>query len=193
LLLVAVVAALLSTAASASAAPTPERLYKALLKGVPSAQLPGYSVTQKVRSTTPSKAARARHIVGEVKVAILGPDAADFILYGVFPNSDDAVSDLRRAHPPGSHLHLHLVSGGVPGYTNLPNRMWEGSITGKNGSGHTVTNGATIVEVAKGKVLVLAITGSVSDTSKGNVRHALALLKSGLLHLRKVEARLAQH
>jgi len=37
-------------------------------------------------------------------------------------------------------------------------------------------------------VLVAATTISIANESKGNARHAVALLKSGLLHLHKIEA-----
>ena len=127
-------------------------------------------------------------------MVLAGPDPTDRIAYGGFPNSDDAKADLHAVKPPsGADVHIHLVAGGVPGYTNLPNRMWEGSIAGKSATGKPVINGFTVVEVVKGNVLVYVFNDSVDNVSKGNVRNVLILLKSGLGYLGKVEARLARH
>jgi hypothetical protein len=50
--------------------------------------------------------------------------------------------------------------------------------------------GLLFVSVAGGSVLVGAITDSADNTDSGNALVGLALLKSALLHLHKVEARL---
>jgi hypothetical protein len=44
--------------------------------------------------------------------------------------------------------------------------------------------------VVEGSVIVVAATDSADSTDSGNVPAALALLKSGIRHLQRVEARL---
>jgi hypothetical protein len=184
---------LLVTATTANAAPSPKGLYTALLTAPhPNSQLPSGTIVAKVRTASPGETARAYHVVGDVEADVVGLDPVDEIAFAVYPNSRDARAEIRHVKPSNAQLHLHLVAGGVPGYANPLNRMWEGSVVGKNDSGHAVKNGTTVVEIAMGNVLVAAITLSIDNKSKGNVRHALALLKSGLLHLRKVEAHLAR-
>jgi hypothetical protein len=165
---------------------SPSHLYTALLTtAYPDSQLPSGFFSAKVSLQNPGSTGRSHHVVGEVAVAINGDDPEDAILYGVFPNGHDARADLANAKPSGN---AHRV-GNVPGY-RLPSSWLTGSITGKNAFGKTVTNGLTGMIVVEGSVLVMSVTGSADSTDSGNVPAALALLKSGIRHLQRIEARL---
>jgi hypothetical protein len=187
---VVVVTALLF-AAAANAAITPKKLYMALLtRPYPDSQLPNRFSSARVGITAAIKATQSHQVVGEVGVVVDGPDPNDSIDYGVFASARDARADIRNAAPSGSGIRLHIVPGGVPGFTHLPGHIWTGFVTGENALGHTVTYGATIVVVAKTNVLIVASTTSAHKTRTGNLRAALALLRSGLRHLSRIEATL---
>lgn len=184
---IAAIVAAVCVVAAATAAPTisPAKLYQALLtKPYPDSQLPSNFTSAKVGLTNPSKSGIRYHAVGEVAVAVDGPDPDDGIGFNVFPNRSDALGDLN--HPTFSGQKVHIVPGGVPGYANLPGHMWIGSITGKNAFGKTITNGVTLVAVVKNNVLVQAYTDSADNTDSGNIPAALALIRSGLRHLSAV-------
>lgn len=164
---------------------SPTRLYTALLTtSYPNSQLPSGFFSAKVSLYTPTSRAKSHHVVGDVQVAVDGPDVADAIFYFVFPTPADARADFNGAEGSGVH-----VVGKVPGY-KIPSRWVTGSITGKNAFGKTVTNGITGMYVREGSVLVTSFTASSESTDSGNVPAALALLKSGIRHLQRVEARL---
>ncbi len=166
---------------------SPSHLYTALLTtAYPDSQLPSGFFSAKVSLSSPSSRAKSHHVVGEVQVAMDGPDVIDAIFYEVFPNSADAHADLNG---PSLSGHGHIV-GKVPGY-RLPSQWITGSISGKNAFGKTVTNGLTAMAVQEGSVLVVASTASSDSTDSGNVPPTLALLKSGIRHLQRIEARLS--
>lgn len=174
---------------TASAAISPTKLYAALLtKSYPDSQLPNGFLSAKVGISSPSKAAKKLHVVGEVEVDVDGPDPDDGLLYVIFPKVSEAKADLARK-PTGGHMHL--IPGGVPGI-KLPSQLWAGSITGKNAFGKTVTDGATAVDVRKGNVVLGAITDSSDNKNSGNIPGAIALVKSGLHHLSAVEKKISR-
>lgn len=177
----ALLATTCSVAAVASASLSPQRLYtKLVTTAYPDSQLSSGFFSAKVSIGSPSDNAKKYHVVGEVDVAVDGPDPDDGIIYEVVPTAADARGLL--AHPkPDKHTK---VIGKVPGYSRS---VWmTGSITGKNALGKTITNGVTLVAVAQGDVLVEAFTDSADNENSGNTRAALALLKSALRHLAKV-------
>lgn len=170
-------------ALTASAALSPQRLYtKLVTSAYPDSQLPSGFFSAKVSIGDPSDNAKKYHVTGEVDVAVDGPDPDDGIIYEVFPSAADARGLL--AHPKTSG-HTKVV-GKVPGYSRS---VWMiGSVTGKNALGKTITNGITLMAVAKGNVLVEAFTDSADNEKSGNTPAALALLRSALRHLAKVSA-----
>jgi hypothetical protein len=101
-------------------------------------------------------------VVGEVQVAVHGPDATDGIFFVVFPNVSDARSNLARAKVSGA---LRLVSSRVPTYPKLPGHVYAGRISGQTVQGGKVTDGVTLVVVAKHNVLVEAFTASADKST----------------------------
>jgi hypothetical protein len=177
--LVMVVMAVLAATAAAS----PKTLYAALAKAYPDSELPaGFSAAKVTRATISVTALRHR-AVGEVAVAVKGPDPGDFVFYVIFPKHADALADLADARLGGQE---HRV-GKVPGY-KLPSSWYAGTYT-QTTKGKKVTHGLTGMFVVDGSVLVVVVTDSVKKGS-GNVPAALALLKSSLTHLHRVEAKL---
>ena len=159
-------------------------LYTALLTAsYADAQLPGGFTAAKVSRLTPSKQGNRFHVVGEVQVAVHGPDASDGMFFVVFPNAADARGHLARAKVSGT---LHLVSGRVSTYPTLPGHVYAGRISGQSVQGGKVTDGVTLVVVAKNNVLVEAFTTSADRANRGNTRNALLLLDSALRHLRNL-------
>lgn len=186
-----VFSAIVPTGAHAASATTPKRLYRALLTtAYPGSQLPIGFFSTKVSPSAASKQARTYHVVGEVQVAVNGPDPADEIFYYVFPNATDARGDL--AHTKLVE-NLHLTPVRMPSYPTLPSHMYAGSITGQNGFGTKVTYGFTVAFVAKGNLIVGAFTDSADNTESGNVPAALDLLKAALRHLTILQTALARH
>lgn len=177
----AITASLTVSAALAS----PMHLYTALLTtSYPDSQLPTGFSTAKVSVAKPDKA-KKHHVVGEVEVDINGPDVYDLVIYAVFPNPADARADLVDAKP---SPNAHRV-GAVPGF-RLPSVWDSGSVTGTNSFGKTVTDGLTGMFVVDGSVIIGAVTTSADNETSGNVPAALALLKSGIRHLQRIESRL---
>jgi hypothetical protein len=171
-------------AAGATAAPSPHKLYTRLLTTpFPDSQLPQGFTSARVGSIRPNSQALKYHVVGEVAVMVTGPDAADGIIFEVFPTPADARDDL--AHP-ALKGDEHLL-GRVPGYS-LPGDMIAGSISGNTASGKPVTSGITYVSVAQGNVLVNGASVSADNTDSGNAPAALALLRSALKHLQIVSS-----
>jgi hypothetical protein len=184
--IVTIVAVSVVMAATAAAALSPTRLYQALLtKPYPDSQLPSGDTSAKVGLATASKSGLRYHVVGEVTVAVDGPDPDDGVGFDVFPNKSDALGDLNHPTLSGQEK-LHIIPGGVPGYPKLPGHMWTGSITGKNALGKTITDGVTLVGVVRNDVLIDAFTDSADNTDSGNIPAALALIRSGLKHLSAV-------
>jgi hypothetical protein len=177
--LVVAVMVLLAGTASAS----PKTLYEALAKAYPDSQLPAGFSSAKVTRAGVSPTAHRHHAVGEVGVAVKGPDPGDFIFYVIFSTPAEAGIDLADARLGGREHRI----GKVPGY-KLPSSWYTGSDTRQNAQGRKVTHGLTGMFVADGSVLVAVVTDSTHKGS-GNVPAALALLKSALGHLHRVEAK----
>ena len=180
-----VIAALLAGVLAATASASPKALYTALLTtAYPNSQLPSGFSSAKVGLEQPTSKAKSHHVIGEVSVSVNGPDAQDVVFYAVFPTPKEARADLANAKPSGNIK----VQGKVPGYT-IPSVWFNGSITGKNAFGKTVTNGVTGMAIADGSALIAAENLSTDSTTSGNIPSALALLKSARNHLHKIEAR----
>ena len=173
------------TAVGSAAAIQPKNLYTALLTtAYADAELPSGFTAAKVSRLTPRNQGRRFHVLGEVQVSVHGPDATDGIFYVVFPNATDARGNLARAKVSGA---LHLVSGRVPTYPTLPGHVYAGRISGKTVQGGKVSDGVTLVVVAKHNVLVEAFTASADSTDRGNLPAALLILKSAMHHLAIVD------
>ncbi len=168
---------------AATAAASPKTLNAALAKAYPDSQLPAGFSSAKITRVGISPVAVKHHAVGEVGVAVKGPDPGDFVFYVIFSKQADARGDLADARLGGSDHRI----GKVPGY-KLPSSWYAGTYTRKNAQGKTVTHGLTGMFVADGSVLVVVVTDSVKKGS-GDVPAALALLKSALAHLHRVEAK----
>lgn len=127
---------------------------------------------------------KAHHAVGRV-IVTFGSDAA--VQYGVFPGWTQAAARFsdKLVVPHGTTVHL---VGRVPGYRK-PSRWLNGTITGKNAFGKTVTNGLTQMCVRSSEVIVCSVTISTDSDASGDIPAALRLLKAGLGHLQVVRAR----
>jgi len=177
-LLVAVTAVVLVGGAYAS----PRGLYSALLSApYRNSELPHGFRSAKIGAATPSADAKRHHAVGEVEVAVQGPDPNDGIFYGVFPTQADAKAVVYSR--PNQNFHR---LGPVPGYRQ-PSAWFTGSVTGKTSSGQRVTHGVTAMAVVQGSVLVGVITDSATVTLGGDVPAARSLLASALRHLARVQ------
>lgn len=94
----ALLATTCSVAAAALASPSPQRLYtKLVTTAYPDSQLSSGFFSAKVSIGSPSDNAKKYHVVGEIDVAVDGPDPDDGIIYEVFPTAADARGLL--AHP----------------------------------------------------------------------------------------------
>jgi hypothetical protein len=178
-----------ASASTATAAASPQRLYTSLLiTPFPDPQLPSGFDTARVTLLKPKPSGNAmrHHVVGEVAVDMNGPDPDDGIFYVVFPTARDARADLSRAVLSRGHFS---VVGKVPGYS-LPSIWLVGSLKLKNVAGGTDTDGATVMALVKGNVLVLSFTDSGTNLESGNTPAALELLKAALHHLALVQAKL---
>ena len=169
-----------ASGAPPSAAAAATGLYTRLLNTpYAKSELPTGFSSATVSKTPPSKNSTKYHAAGLVGVQYNGgPDAADIVIYYVFPTAADAHGDL--THPQrsaGSH-----IAGTVPGIVE-PSILLTGSITGKNSAGKTVTNGVTGAAAQSGTVIVAAASVSDTKTTSGNLTSVIALLKSALAHL----------
>ena len=174
-----------ASGSSPSGAAAAKALYTKLLKTpYAKSELPAGFTSATISKTAPSKNSTKYHATGLVGVQYFGgPDVADVVIYYVFPTAADAHGDL--THPDTSGSDSHPV-GKVPG-TSEPSLLLNGSITGKNSAGKTVTNGVTGAAAQSGTVIVAAPTVSVAKTTSGNLSAAVALLKSALAHLAAVQ------
>ena len=147
-------------------------------------ELPAGFTSATISKTAPSKNSTKYHAAGLIGVQYFGgPDAADVVIYYVFPTAADAHGDL--THPDLSSGESH-PAGKVPGISE-PSLLLNGSITGKNSAGKTVTNGVTGAAAQSGTVIVAAATVSAAKTTSGNLPSTVALLKSALAHLAAVQ------
>ena len=172
-----VVFALLAARADAST----HGLYTALLTApYPDSQLPAGFSSAKVSVKKPNVRAGSQHVVGEVQVAVRGSDVHDCIFYFTFVTAGDARAQLSNIFVVGVR-----TVGKVPGY-RLPSN-W------KTGSRANAKYGTTIMAVQDGRTLIVAVTISAHNKTSGNVPSTLALLRSGIKHLQRIEATLQHH
>lgn len=178
----------LSAGAASGSAPSPVAAAKALYSKLlstpyPATELPAGFTSAEISRMPPSKNSTTYHAAGLAGVQYNGgPDAADVVIYYVFPTAADAHGDL--THPDLSSGESH-VAGKVPGFSE-PSLLLVGSIRGKNSAGKTVANGVTGAVVQSGTVIVAAATVSATKTTSGNLTSAIALLNSALAHLATV-------
>lgn len=184
--------------------PAATQLYNALLTAkYPASQLPkdsypnplaGYSHPNGTYSIELFKEARKAHEVGAVQLNVAASDPFDAVVYNIYASRSDAAAAMASGQLPSWFLHQHLLKGGVPGYSNRPNRFWLGS---ERTAGHAVPSPPVALDgvaepmVVSRNVLVSAIALSGDNTNRGDVPMALALLRSALRHLHAVEATLS--
>jgi hypothetical protein len=176
-----------ATASTARDAVSPQRLYLMLLATpFPDSQLPQGFSSARVSLAKPSNNAQLDHTVGEARVVVVGPGhAPDGIVYEVFPTAVDARAQL--SHPDSSGGHIRVI-GKVPSYS-LPSLWLVSSITNRNAVGKTLIYSATIMEVAKGNVMTIALVNSPSHQKSGDTPATLALLRAAQHHLALVKAK----
>ena len=188
-LLACVVLVSLFTGAASGSPPSAggaaKALYTKLLRTpYAKSELPAGFTSATISRTATSKNSTKYHATGLVGVQYFGgPDVADVVIYYVFPTAADAHGDL--THPNTSSGDSH-PAGKVPGISE-PSLLVNGSITGKNSAGKTVTNGVTGAAAQSGTAIVAAATVSDAKTTSGNLPEAVALLKSALAHLAAVQ------
>jgi len=168
------------TALSASDAKSPSALYRALLTTpIKPSQLPSgfYSASPGIGS--PSKNSKSHHIVGEVDENVDSGDAA--IIYEVFPSRAMAVADWNAGKPNFKKEAKSQMA--APSKFPWPAIILNGSVTGKNAFGKTVTNGITNLAFTSQNVIVEAATISTSNTQSGDIPGAIQLGQFALQHL----------
>lgn len=175
--------AILATVFAGPANASPQGLYRALLT-TPYSGLPSDFYAAKVGVGELSDNAKKYHAVGAVDIDIDAGSAG--LSYIVFPSPKDAYG--RFTHPDAWSKEIKTV-GKVPGY-KIPSTWANGSITGDNAFGKKVTNGVTFMGVQRGSVVVIAFTISTANEHSGDVPGTLALLRSALAHLGRVQARI---
>jgi hypothetical protein len=160
-----------SLLAAAVIAPTPKALLAGLLQApIASSELPlGFSRPRAARQPLQANGI-TYHAVGQVAVALRGPDREDAFAYEVFKTRRDALADL---HHPDLRHGVRLV-GSVPGIENA-------ILLRASSGGAVIADAVTVVD----NVLVQAVTSS----ARGNPAGAIALLKAAIAHLKKVERR----
>jgi hypothetical protein len=112
LLAVAAVAAIGALSSSAAqAAPTPQQLYKALLKAPAPKSLPPALKSATTKSQTLSAGSKAHHAVGAVEIG----NTAAIVGFLVFPTHAAAIADL-KAYPPnrGPNKIVSTTPAGLP-------------------------------------------------------------------------------
>jgi len=161
-------------------------LYHALLNTkVDDSELPPGFSSAKVGDSQLSDHAKSAHAVGAVEVDVNGSDAADAFAYTIFPSVADATKDWDHGKPhPVSGVKITATQ--VPPGFAYPAVEANGSITGTNAFGQTVTNGASNCAALVGQVVVSGITASTDNTDGGNVPVACELLKAAIAHLLKI-------
>lgn len=173
-----------------TAAPTVDghSLYTALLNTAwQDSELPTGVSSPKVGISAANGREKSAHVIGDIEVDVTGPDAGDAILYEVFPTTKDAQDawDNGKPHPDSD---TKITGTTTPPNVGYPAVQANGSITGKNAFGATVTNGASNCAALVDTVVVQGATVSVDNTDSGNVPLSCALLKAAIAHLTKVIA-----
>ena len=155
--------------AAVAIALTPQALLAKLLRTpVTRSELPfGFSAPRVARQPLQANGIKY-HAVGQVAVALGGPDREDAFAYEVFKTRRAALADL---HHPVLTAGVRIV-GSVPGVKN-------GVLLRSEGAGGVIADAVTVVD----NVLVQAVTSS----RRGNPAAAIALLKAAIAHLQRVE------
>jgi len=104
-----------------------------------------------------------------------------------YPSWVDA-RDRFNEPPKASNGQKITVVGKVPGI-RIQSDWINGSQTGKNAFGKTVTNGLTLMCARSDIVIVCAFTSSVDNEESGDVPGTIKLLRAGLAHLAAVRAK----
>jgi hypothetical protein len=155
--------------AAVAIAPPPQTLLAKLLKTpVAKSELPfGFSKPRIAKQPLSANGIKY-HAVGQVAVALQGPDQEDAFAWEVFKTRRDALADL---HHPALANGVRLA-GTVPG-------VKDGVLLRRKLNGLELADAVAVV----GNVLVQAVTAS----PRGNPAAAVALLKVAIAHLHEVE------
>jgi len=172
-----------SATMAATAVASPTSLYTALLTTKFGA-LPAGHYSAKVGTDTLDDRDTKHHAIGRVLVTI---DSDSGVEYSVFPTWQDA-RDRFNEKPKAPSGGKITVVGKVPGF-RIQSVWINGSITGKNVFGKTVTNGATLMCARSDIVIVCADTTSTDNEQSGDVPGTIKLLRAGLAHLNAVRAK----
>jgi len=166
---------------SASARPTtPQALYQALLDApVTASELPSGFSGPRVSPGDPGDGPNQFRAIGQVDIELRGPDAADAILYIVYPTVADARGRFDRAGPTGDST---LTGSFTPPGFSAPAKCLTGNSTV---GGRRV--GVTVCIALVENVEVWGISQSATDTQTGNDESAIALAQAGIAHLQRVK------
>jgi len=168
---------------TASAATTPAQLdHKLLTTQIRASELPAGFTSAVVGAAVPSTNAKSHHVVGEVQVEV--NDGAAGLFFAVFPSHADALADFEHPAPVGNKITARLVP---PSWLPKPNEVENGTITGKNAAGKTVSNGITAASFVDGEVAVGALTTSTSSSTKGDSAGTLALARFAIAYLKELD------
>jgi hypothetical protein len=174
----AVAATMLIGAPAAAAAPTPAKLYSALLRAtVTTAQLPHGFTGPAVGVYKLEAATKKHHAVGGVE--IVADEGSDAVIYIVFASAADARADWAHADFSG------ITTAAAPKSIAKPSIVANASSSAQV-SGKTVTIGLTNVSALRGNVIVEAVTTSTTNKTHGDVAGAVALARFALAHLAAV-------
>jgi hypothetical protein len=172
-----------ASATTAIAVASPTSLYTRLLTTKFSPMPNGY-YSAKVGTDSLDGRDKKHHAIGRVLVTI---DSDVGVSYGVYQSWQDARDRFNEKPKTPSGGKITLV-GKVPGF-HVQSSWINGSITGKNAFGKTVTNGISVMCARSDIVVVCAITTSVDNEESGDVPETIKLLRAGLTHLNAVRTK----
>jgi hypothetical protein len=172
-----------SAVLAAASVASPTSLYTALLT-TRFAPLPAGYYSAKVGTDKLNDLDKKHHAVGRVLVTI---DSDSGVEYAVFHSWQDARDRLKEKAQPQSGGKINFT-GKVPGF-RIQTAWVNGSITGKNAFGKTVTNGLTLMCARVDITEVCAVTTSVDNEQSGDVPGTIKLLRAGLAHLNAVRGK----
>jgi serine/threonine protein kinase len=119
---------------------------------------------------------------GAVNIDVDGGDKGNNISYTVYNTAAGAKAALEQeGFPPGSSNQANTTP---PGFPQGMARCFTFGVA----SATEATYGRTFCEVLVGNVGVAGGSSLSSDTTKGNMDHALALARAGMTHLQKITA-----
>ena len=170
----------LATVLAASAVASPKSLYTKLLTTKFSPVPSGY-YSAKVGTQSLDSRDKNRHAIGAVFVSLDTDAGIDYTVFPSWRNARDRMTDKPKTQK-GEKAH---VVGKVPGF-HVQSKWINGSITGKNAFGTTVTNGLTLMCARSGNVIVCADTLSTDSDESGDVPGTISLLRAGMRHLTAV-------